>query len=190
MHAPAHVGFVQVASAGAMSGITQHQSGRGAPTGGALETEQGSMVHQPLITAPCARRWVLEELRRNLAKELDFRLEAGNAQLLAAAMAGRRSVAVPRPVPEVGGCCPLWLVDLQEKHATSSTCQGCLLEYPVAGSRKNRQAYACPVLSRFILSCPVLSCPVLSCPVLSCPVLSCPVLSCPVLRVAVRMCLP
>ena len=52
---------------------------------------------------PRARRWVLEELRRNLAKELDFRLEAGNALRLAAAMAGRRSVAVPRPVPEVGG---------------------------------------------------------------------------------------
>ena len=54
------------------------------------------------MCADGACRWVLEELRRNLAKELDFRLEAGNAQRLAAAMAARRSVAVPKPVPEVG----------------------------------------------------------------------------------------
>jgi len=47
------------------------------------------------------RRWVLSELRANLAKELDFRLEASNAQRLAAAFAGRRGIAVPQPVPEV-----------------------------------------------------------------------------------------
>ena len=33
------------------------------------------------------RRWVLEELQRNLAAELDFRLEAANAQRLASTMA-------------------------------------------------------------------------------------------------------
>lgn len=48
-----------------------------------------------------ACRWVLSKLRANLAKELDFRLEADNAQRLAAAFAGRRGVAVPLPVPEV-----------------------------------------------------------------------------------------
>ncbi|EIE24434.1 ABC1-domain-containing protein [Coccomyxa subellipsoidea C-169] len=47
--------------------------------------------------------WVLTELRQNLAKELDFRLEAANAQRLAAAFAGRRGVAVPLPVPELSG---------------------------------------------------------------------------------------
>ncbi|CAL8467426.1 g6964 [Coccomyxa elongata] len=47
--------------------------------------------------------WVLSELRANLAKELDFRLEADNAQHLAAAFAGRRGVAVPQPVPELSG---------------------------------------------------------------------------------------
>ena len=36
-----------------------------------------------------------------MAKELDFRLEARNAQRLAACMAGRRRVAIPEPVPQV-----------------------------------------------------------------------------------------
>jgi hypothetical protein len=40
-------------------------------------------------------------LRSNLASELDFRLEAANAQRLAAAFAGQRGVAVPQLVPEV-----------------------------------------------------------------------------------------
>ena len=51
-------------------------------------------------------RWVLEELQRNLAAELDFRLEAANAQRLAATMARTRSVAVPMPLPEVQPCGP------------------------------------------------------------------------------------
>jgi predicted unusual protein kinase regulating ubiquinone biosynthesis (AarF/ABC1/UbiB family) len=49
----------------------------------------------------CMHRWVLSELRKNLAKELDFRLEASNAQQLAHAFAGSRGVKVPQPVPEV-----------------------------------------------------------------------------------------
>lgn len=44
---------------------------------------------------------MLSELRSNLGNELDFRLEAANAQRLAAAFAGRRGVAVPALVPEV-----------------------------------------------------------------------------------------
>ena len=46
-------------------------------------------------------RWVLQELKQNLAKELDFRMEARNAQRLAACMASRRRVAIPEPVPQV-----------------------------------------------------------------------------------------
>ena len=65
-----------------------------------------------------ARRWVLSELRANLAKELDFRLEAVNAQRLAAAFAGRRGIAVPQPVPEVHcmGACPV---------SCASACKSC-----------------------------------------------------------------
>ena len=46
------------------------------------------------------RRWILQELKQNLAKELDFRLEASNAQRLSACMASRRRVAIPKPVPQ------------------------------------------------------------------------------------------
>ncbi len=61
-------------------------------------------------------RWVLTELRQNLAKELDFRLEAANAQRLAAAFAGRRGVAVPLPVPEVGLPSNTDLNDVKTEH--------------------------------------------------------------------------
>ena len=46
------------------------------------------------------RRWILQELKQNLAKELDFRLEASNAQRLSVCMASRRRVAIPKPVPQ------------------------------------------------------------------------------------------
>ena len=49
----------------------------------------------------CGNRWILQELKHNLAKELDFRTEARNAQRLSSCMADRRRVAIPKPVPQV-----------------------------------------------------------------------------------------
>ena len=49
----------------------------------------------------CGIRWILQELKQNLAKELDFRLEARNAERLSSCMAGLRRVAIPKPVPQV-----------------------------------------------------------------------------------------
>ena len=48
----------------------------------------------------CGLRWILQELQQNLAKELDFRLEARNAERLSSCMAGLRRVAIPKPVPQ------------------------------------------------------------------------------------------
>ncbi|KAK9835033.1 hypothetical protein WJX81_005614, partial [Elliptochloris bilobata] len=48
-------------------------------------------------------RWVLAELRSNLAQELDFRHEAENAARLGAAFAKHRGATVPAPVPELSG---------------------------------------------------------------------------------------
>ena len=72
---------------------------------------QIALPHLTLLLWLCVRcsheissglgRWVLQELKQNLAKELDFRLEARNAQRLAVCMAGRRRVAIPEPVPQV-----------------------------------------------------------------------------------------
>lgn len=46
-------------------------------------------------------RWLAEELRRQLASELDFRREASNARRLEACLAARRDVAVPQVVPQL-----------------------------------------------------------------------------------------
>ena len=45
--------------------------------------------------------WVLDDLRRNLALELDFRLEAENAAKLMHFFRGRRSITAPAVIPEV-----------------------------------------------------------------------------------------
>ncbi len=45
--------------------------------------------------------WVLDDLRRNLALELDFRLEAENAAKLMHFFRGRRNITAPAVIPEV-----------------------------------------------------------------------------------------
>ncbi len=45
--------------------------------------------------------WVVAELRRNLAAELDFRVEAANSERLRASVGSCTSVVVPSIVPEV-----------------------------------------------------------------------------------------
>ncbi|DBA66857.1 TPA: hypothetical protein ACH3X2_001991 [Trebouxia sp. C0005] len=45
--------------------------------------------------------WVLDDLRRNLAIELDFRLEAENAAKLMHFFQGRRNITAPAVIPEV-----------------------------------------------------------------------------------------
>ena len=45
---------------------------------------------------------MLRDLRRNLDRELDFRLEAENAARLMKSLGGRKGITVPRVVPEVG----------------------------------------------------------------------------------------
>lgn len=47
---------------------------------------------------------MLRDLRRNLDRELDFRLEAENAARLMKSLGGRKGITVPRIVPEVGLC--------------------------------------------------------------------------------------
>ena len=44
---------------------------------------------------------MLRDLRRNLDRELDFRLEAENAARLMKSLGGRKGITVPRIVPEV-----------------------------------------------------------------------------------------
>ena len=48
---------------------------------------------------------MLRDLRRNLDRELDFRLEAENAARLMKSLGGRKGITVPRVVPEVGLRC-------------------------------------------------------------------------------------
>ena len=57
------------------------------------------LVHTS-IEGLCGIRWILQELKQNLDKELDFRLEARNAERLSSCMAGLRRVAIPKPVPQ------------------------------------------------------------------------------------------
>ncbi len=54
--------------------------------------------------------WVLDDLRRNLALELDFRLEAENAAKLMHFFRSRRNITAPAVIPEVNVtllCCSL-----------------------------------------------------------------------------------
>lgn len=46
--------------------------------------------------------WVLDDLRRNLALELDFRLEAENAGKLMQLLSRRKDVTAPAVIPQVG----------------------------------------------------------------------------------------
>ena len=45
--------------------------------------------------------WVLDDLRRNLALELDFRLEAENAAKLMQLLSRRKDVTAPAVIPQV-----------------------------------------------------------------------------------------
>jgi len=45
--------------------------------------------------------WVLDDLRQNLALELDFRLEAENASKLLHFFRGRKDVTAPAVIPQV-----------------------------------------------------------------------------------------
>ena len=49
--------------------------------------------------------WVLDDLKRNLDLELDFRLEAENATKLMQFFRGRNNITAPAVIPEVNLCC-------------------------------------------------------------------------------------
>ncbi len=65
--------------------------------------------------------WVLDDLRRNLALELDFRLEAENAAKLMHFFRGRRNITAPAVIPEVKVYCKISM--LQPVYSVHQPCR-------------------------------------------------------------------